>query len=240
MKKAFVAVENLNEITPEVKEHFNHLADKYHAEIQGVVQYPKGMALECPEAFVEAMKKIGADYVLASSPEFIIHEILTDGELARMAKAENLSIVNTTLEVDIATIKDVIPDFIMKELESLLNLKTAMDMPLKEMMQKLKEKSNVMFITKDAESERFKGMIDDMARQSYHQLSVIEMTGYVPPMNQMLETTIQEQRIDKIVVVDEYDSTEFNEFLKQQKGNGIEVTYEFDQMNITMNNILMN
>lgn len=240
MKNAYVAVENHEEVTPEVKRKMDQLAEERHIQIQGIIQYPRGMILENPEAFIEMLKTIKADTVFVTNPEFIIHEIQTDGKLAEMAKEENIHIVDSTLDIDIADMKEVIPDFMMKELKSLIALKNTLDTTIRDKMQKLNEKDCVMIVVKDTASDKLQKLIDDAAKQGYCHLNVIEMSDYTSPMDEMYEVAIREHGIDKIIVADDYDSVEFNEFLKKQEDKGIEVVYEFDEMNISMNRILMN
>ncbi len=238
MKNAFVAVENHEEITPEVKQELDLLAEKKHVQIRGIIEYPRGMILDDPEAFVDMLKQVKVDTIFVTSPEFIIHEIKTDGKLAELAKRDGISIIDTTLEIDIADMKEAIPDFYMKELKS--NIENMMDTSLKEMMKKSIDKNRAMIITKDSNVNNIKELMDDLAKQGYYNFSIIEMSGYVSPMDQMLETTIQDQKVDKIVVADDYDSAEFNECLKRIKEKGIEVTFESNEMCNTMNRMFMN
>lgn len=226
MKKAFVAVEDENEITTKVKVELDQLAEKNHYEIQGILQYSRGVILENSEAFIEAMKRIGADCIFVTSPEFIIQEIQSDGELSEIARENNLKIIDTTLEIDIADVKEEIPDFIMKDLKSMINIKNTMDTSLEELMQKSIEKNRAMIITKHSEIDNIKELMDDLAKQGYYHFSVVEMSGYVSPMDQMIETTIRDQKINKIVVADEYESIKFHDFLKQLEGKGMEITYD--------------
>lgn len=245
MKRAFVAVEDSDEITPQVKKELELLAKKKDVEIQGIVQYPRGMILENPEVFIETMKTVKADCALVSSPEFVIHEIQTNGKLAEMAKKDNLQIIDTTLEMDIADIKEAIPKRVMDELKALVNLKQSLNESLNEMMARTESKHCAMIITRDSESERIKNLTDDIAEQGYKNFSIVEMSDYISPMDKMYESVIQDRDVDKIVVADAYDSIEFQAFLKQQEDKGMEITYGVEEeqsmdMNSRMTGMLMN
>lgn len=245
MKKAFVAVEDSDEITPEVKKELELLAMKKDVEIQGIVQYPRGMILENPEVFIETMKKVNVDCALVSSPEFVIHEIQTNGKLAEMAKKENLQIIDTTLELDIADIKKAIPKHVMNELKALVDLKQSMDKSLNEMMAHTESNHCAMIITRDSESEAIKKLTDDIAEQGYRNFSIVEMSDYISPMDKMYESVIQDRNVDKIVVADAYDSIEFQAFLKQLEDKGMEITYGVEEeqsmnMNSRMTGMFMN
>lgn len=245
MKKAFVAVEDSDEITPEVKKELELLAKKKDVVIQGIVQYPRGMILENPEVFIETMKKMNVDCALVSSPEFVIHEIQTNGKLAEMAKKENLQIIDTTLEMDIADIKHAIPKHVMDELKVLVDLKKSMDESLNEMMAQTESKHCAMIITRDSESEGIKKLTDDIAEQGYRNFSIVEMSDYISPMDKMYESVIQDRNVNKIVVADAYDSIEFQAFLKQQEDKGMEITYGLEEeqsmtMNSRMTGMFMN
>ena len=133
----------------------------------------------------------------------------------------------------------------MDELKVLVDLKESMDESLNEMMEQSSSKNSAMIITRDSESEAIKKLTDDIAEQGYRNFSIVEMTNYVSPMDKMYESVIQDRNVDKIVVVDAYDSIEFQAFLKQQEDKGMEITYGLEEeqsmnMNSRMTGMFMN
>lgn len=228
MKKAFVAVEDKDELTSEVKNELDQLAARKNCEINGIMQCPRGMILNNPEVFITAMKKIGAECAFVTSPEAVIHEIQTDGKLAAMAKKENLKIIDATLEIDIADVKKIMPPEVMKNIMNMVNLKKDLDQAVMDIQSNLND-GCVMIITKDGYSPEIDEFSDTLAEQGYRNISIVHMQDYIPPMSDMLEKAIQKNNVDKIYVFNEYDSPELNSFLQQQEEKGLEVSYKTEE-----------
>ena len=236
MKKAFVVMEDAEEITKEVKQEFEHLADSKCAQIYGVIKFPKGMLMDHSEVLLDVLKKAKADYALVNSPEFVIHEIQTNGKLAKMADKINLKIYDTALGgIDLADYKQALPKIALDDLKILLDLKQGFDDALSDMNSRMNQKHCAMIITKDADSTKVKELTEHIAKQGYNRFSLIEMSDFVPPMDGMYRSVISGNSVDKIVVADEYESIKFHDFLKQLEREGMEITYSSqDEIDMAM------
>lgn len=236
MKKAFIVVEDAEEITKEVKQEFEQLADSKSAQIYGVISFPMDMIMDHSEVLLDVLKNAGADYAFVNSPEFVMHEIQTNGKLAEMADKINLKIFDTTLGgIDLADYKQALPKDALSDLKTLLDLKQGFDDALSDMNSRMNQKHCAMIITKDADSTKIKELTEQIAKQGYNKFSLIEMSDFVSPMDQMYRSVISDNSVDKIVVADEYESIKFHDFLKQLEGKGMEVTYSSqDEIDMTM------
>lgn len=223
MKKAFVAVEDENEITGKVKAELEQLAEKNHYEIQGLLQYPRGTILENSELFIETMKSIGADCIFVTSPEFIIQEIQSDGKLSKTAKEHNLKIIDTTLEIDIAEMKNIMPENIIDEISTMMKLKDELDQARSNMLAHANHHS-AMIITKEADSSEVEQFTDHISDSGYRNFTVVQMQDYMPEVEDMLESVIKKYNVDKIFILDEYGSPKLDRFLNRMEDKGIEVS----------------
>lgn len=234
MKKAFVAVEDENEITEKVKVELERLAEKNHYEIQGLLQYPRGTILENPELFVETMKKIGADCILVTSPEFIIQEIQSNGRLSETAKENDLKIIDTTLEIDISEIKNIMPEYIMEDIGIMMKLKEELDQTKSNMFAHA-DYHSAMIITKEADSSEVEEVTNHVSDLGYRNFTVVQMQEYMAEADKMFESVIGKYNVDKVYVLDEYESPGFDRFLNQLKKKGIEVScVAKEELNMTV------
>lgn len=236
MKKAYVIMDNEKKITKEVKQEFEQLADSKSAQIYGVISFPMDMIMDHSEVLLDVLKNTGADYAFVNSPEFVMHEIQTNGKLAKMADKINLKIFDTTLGgIDLADYKQALPKDALSDLKTLLDLKQGFDDALSDMNSRMNQKHCAMIITKDADSSKIKELTEQIAKQGYNKFSLIEMSDFVSPMDQMYRSVISDNSVDKIVVADEYESIKFHDFLKQLEGKGMEITYSSqDEIDMTM------
>ncbi|PWJ19744.1 hypothetical protein [[Clostridium] innocuum] len=226
MKKAYVIMDNEEKITKEEKQGFEQLADSKSAQIYGVISFPMDMIMDHSEVLLDVLKNAGADYAFVNSPEFVMHEIQTNGKLAKMADKINLKIFDTTLGgIDLADYKQALPKDALSDLKTLLDLKQGFDDALSDMNSRMNQKHCAMIITKDADSTKIKELTEKIAKQGYNKFSLIEMSDFVSPMDQMYRSVISDNSVDKIVVADEYESIKFHDFLNQLEGKGMEITY---------------
>lgn len=233
MKKAVVVLEDKEDLGKEEKIRLDKLAKKNDAVICGMIHYPRGMILEKPEFFIEVVSNVEVDYVFTTSPEFVIDEILTDGKLSEMAKKENITIINTSMEMDIADIVQNLQTDFIEDISNFMNLKSMMDQVLDDVASSLDTEKCAMIITKNADSSEIEGFTDKISNFGYSKFAVVQMQDYIAEMKKALESVIQKEEVDKIFVVDTYESQALNIFLKQQEDKGIEVSYDArEEMNM--------
>ena len=223
MKKAFVAVEDENKITAKVKVELDQLAEKNHYEIQGLLQYPRGTIFDNSEIFIETMKRIGADCIIVTSPEFIIQEILSDGRLSEIAKENNLKNIDATLEIDIAEIKNIMSKNIMNDISTMMKLKEDLDQ-VKSNIHAHADDHSVMIITKEADPSEIEQFTYHVSESGYRNFTVVQMQEYIPEAEKMFKSIIEKHNVDKVFIFDEYESPRFDRFLRQLEDKGIKVS----------------
>lgn len=222
MKKIVIATTE-DEISEDMKEQIVRLTDKYEGNISGVIRYPDMLILNNPEIMAYMLKEAEPDYVFFADHDCMLSEINTDCRLSdRMDKA-GIKLIDVHAGCEIR--------------------KAIKDMPL-DMIEFLKKDEYQEFINKGHESNEENVMIisgagvdqkeldiynEAIASGNVNVLANVTFRGFNESMCKDIEGVIDNFNISRIIVFNDIDSIEFNEFMESFEQKGIDVQYRESQ-----------
>lgn len=217
MKKAVITIDNLSELDSKMKKELENIAENHGASVAGVVVFPKGTVMEHPEIIVDVVKnKVHADMIIATSPEFVINELVGNKEFSKLAGQENIEVIQADFDLELKELMKQMPSEMKKELRDLVDLS-------KQFKDLVKEQSdNVLFITKSEDSPKVKMFIDELSEQGISKFNQVVISQYDECLNEPIKTIIENEHIDRIYVCDNYDS-KFDQLMDELEEDGLEI-----------------
>lgn len=217
MKKIVIATIE-DEISEEMKSQIVNLADKYEGIISGVIQYPDMLILHDQDVLAYTLKKVEPDYVFFADHDCLLSEINTDCRLSNKMDKADIKLIDVHAGCEIRkAIKEMpldVINFLKKdEYQEYINKDES-------------NKENVMIISStDADQKELDIYNEAIVTGNVNMLTNVTFKGFDEVMRKDIEDVIDNFNISRIIVFNDIDSIEFNEFMESLEQKGIDVQY---------------
>ena len=215
MKRIVIATTE-DELNENMKDQIAILSDKYNGIISGVIRYPKMFILNETEIMAEAIKKVKADYVFFVGYDCLLSEIKTDCRLSDEMDKIGVKLINTNTANEIREAIDEMPSDIidfLKGSEEQGNDSIKYD-----------DEDNIMIIcNKNTDRKELAIFNDEVAMGDVNIVSNLTLEGFSKNMCSDIDGFIEDLNINHIIVFNDIDSIEFDDYMESLKQRGIEV-----------------
>lgn len=217
MKKIVIATIE-DEISEEMKSQIVNLADKYEGIISGVIQYPDMLILHDQDVLAYTLKKAEPDYVFFADHDCLLSEINTDCRLSDKMDKADIKLIDVHAGCEIRkAIKEMpldVINFLKKdEYQEYINKDES-------------NKENVMIISSaDADQKELDIFNEAIVTGNVNMLTNVTFKGFDEVMRKDIEDVVDNFNISRIIVFNDIDSIEFNEFMESLEQKGIDVQY---------------
>lgn len=218
MKKIVIATIE-DEINEEMKSQIAILADKYEGIISGVIQYPDMLILHDQDVLAYTLKKVEPDYVFFADHDCLLSEINTDCRLSDKMDKAGIKLIDVHAGCEIRkAIKEMpldVINFLKKD-------------EYQEYINKGHESNeeNVMIISSNDVNQKELDIFNEaIVTGNVNMLTNVTFKGFDEVMRKDIEDVIDNFNISRIIVFNDIDSIEFNEFMESLEQKGIDVQY---------------
>lgn len=217
MKKIVIATIE-DEISEEMKSQIAILADKYEGIISGVIQYPDMLILHDQDVLAYTLKKAEPDYVFFADHDCLLSEINTGCRLSDKMDKADIKLIDVHAGCEIRkAIKEMpldVINFLKKdEYQEYINKEES-------------NKENVMIISSaDVNQKELDIYNEAIVTGNVNMLTNVTFKGFDEVMRKDIEGVIDNFNICRIIVFNDIDSIEFNEFMESLEQKGVDVQY---------------
>lgn len=237
MKRGVIALEEGCKIKKKEMKNIKDYMRRNDIDFCGIVHYPQGFILCSPEIIIDMLKKAGMDYIFTLSTEFTIMDIASNGRLSALAKRKDITIIDGTFLEELDRVPSLLPDTILDEINDLIKM---MNLPRSSEMEKSKSEKSTIVIMKDVDKFDLNDFMENIGREGYNSLNVIEVDELSEALQKMMMSLIGKNKVDHIYILDDYDSPKLDEFIDEIRNKNIEVTFMIEQTENRLMKMFMN
>lgn len=214
MKKIVIATTD-ETINDETKNQIGMLADKYDGEISGVIHYPKMFILNEAEIMAEAIKKVKADYVFFTGYDCLLSEIKTNCRLSDKMDKENIKLINVNTANEIRKAIEEMPVDVIDFLKGNGDQENdRID---------YKEDSVMVICNENTDKKKLAMSNDELTMGDVSAIANLTLARFSKDICKDINGIIDNLNINHIVILNDIDSVEFNDYIDSLKQIGIKV-----------------
>ncbi|MFV0394455.1 MAG: hypothetical protein ACK5LC_08670 [Coprobacillaceae bacterium] len=190
MKSIIVATAEGEKLDKKQRKKIEKIAKQENGVPMGVIEYPEGLLFIEPGIMIETLDEANIDIVIATNEEFMIKEILTNGNLSKMFADKGIKIIEANYNLELNEAYQTIPSAFKNHLQ-------AMD---KERSSSTTDRKNILIVTQE-DMDNFMGYVEELFSEDNIQMAAVaKIPDYIPEMNDEIRDIIKKQEIDMVAI----------------------------------------